>query len=307
MWYTYICPPLIGAVIGYFTNDLAIRMLFRPHYPKYLFGYKVPFTPGLIPKEKARLSQSIGEAVSINLMNQEVLSKNLLSDEMLAKIAQGLDSFYEKQKENEDTVRSYVERFISPEELNSIYNRVNEGFSHRLSEKISESDFGDQIAQKVVEYVMEKMGNGMMGFLGADKLMAPISDKLSALLSKHLNVILKENGPEFIDTMVKGQIDVFLDSQVSHLLKGKETQFAEIKQMIISFYKKIITDHLPHVLATIDIKKIIEDRINEMEVAEMEELIMQVMKKELRYIVWLGALLGGILGLFNLLLMTSPK
>ncbi len=48
----YIIGALIGAVIGYITNWLAIKMLFRPREAKYIFGMKLPFTPGLIPKEK---------------------------------------------------------------------------------------------------------------------------------------------------------------------------------------------------------------------------------------------------------------
>ena len=47
-----IIPIIVGAIIGYFTNWLAIKMLFRPHYEKKIFGIKIPFTPGLIPKEK---------------------------------------------------------------------------------------------------------------------------------------------------------------------------------------------------------------------------------------------------------------
>lgn len=86
MWYNYLVPPLLGAVIGYLTNDLAIRMLFRPHQPKYIWGHKIPFTPGIIPKEKSRLAHSIGEMVSVHLMDKDTLSKNLLSDEMVEKI-----------------------------------------------------------------------------------------------------------------------------------------------------------------------------------------------------------------------------
>lgn len=36
---SYIIAPLLGGVIGYITNDIAIRMLFRPHTAKYVFGY----------------------------------------------------------------------------------------------------------------------------------------------------------------------------------------------------------------------------------------------------------------------------
>ena len=72
---SFIARPLVGAVIGYITNDIAIRMLFRPRTAKYIFGYKIPFTPGLIPKEKSRIASSIGDAISKNLMNREVLKE----------------------------------------------------------------------------------------------------------------------------------------------------------------------------------------------------------------------------------------
>ena len=78
----YIVGPAVGAIIGYITNDIAIRMLFRPHQAKYICGIHIPFTPGIIPKERGRIAASIGNAISLNLMNKEVLEKNLLSDEM---------------------------------------------------------------------------------------------------------------------------------------------------------------------------------------------------------------------------------
>ena len=40
----YISGPLIGAVIGLFTNWLAVKMLFRPYYPKKIAKWRFPFT-----------------------------------------------------------------------------------------------------------------------------------------------------------------------------------------------------------------------------------------------------------------------
>ena len=53
---------LMGAVIGYGTNTLAVEMLFRPFTPKYIGKWRLPFTPGLIPKEQARIAEKIGRA-----------------------------------------------------------------------------------------------------------------------------------------------------------------------------------------------------------------------------------------------------
>ena len=78
MIWTYIYAPLVGGVIGYITNDIAIRMLFRPHTAKHIMGWLVPFTPG-IPKEKGRIAEAVGTAICDNVISQEVLEKYLLS------------------------------------------------------------------------------------------------------------------------------------------------------------------------------------------------------------------------------------
>ena len=52
----------------------------------------------------------------------------------------------------------------------------------------------------------------------------------------------------------------------------------------------------------IDIAGIIEDKINGMAVEDLEVMVLKVMKKELDTIVNLGALIGLLLGLVNLLI-----
>ena len=82
----YIMGALIGAVIGYFTNWLAIKMLFKPHTEKKIAGIKVPFTPGLIPKEKTRIAKSVAASVGEHLINQESIGNTLNKPEVKEKI-----------------------------------------------------------------------------------------------------------------------------------------------------------------------------------------------------------------------------
>ena len=89
---------------------------------------------------------------------------------------------------------------------------------------------------------------------------------------------------------------------MSELMTGHDEQVMQIKGSILSAYHVIITEHLPRILQDIDISSIIEQRINEMDMNEAEAIIMDVMKKELRAIVWLGALLGSIMGTINALI-----
>lgn len=100
---SYIIAPLLGGVIGYITNDIAIRMLFRPHTAKFVFGIHIPFTPGIIPKEKGRIAEAIGGVISENLMNKEVLEKYLLSEDMIGKVRSAVEEFIAKQQQNQET------------------------------------------------------------------------------------------------------------------------------------------------------------------------------------------------------------
>jgi uncharacterized membrane protein YheB (UPF0754 family) len=71
----YVTPPVAGAIIGYFTNDIAIKMLFRPYRAIYIGGRKLPFTPGLIPSNQERLAKRISDTIMGSLLTPEELQK----------------------------------------------------------------------------------------------------------------------------------------------------------------------------------------------------------------------------------------
>ncbi|MDX2241855.1 MAG: DUF445 family protein [Leptolyngbyaceae cyanobacterium bins.302] len=71
----FAAPPVVGGVIGYFTNDIAIRMLFRPYRAYVIAGKRVPFTPGLIPRNQERLAKRISDTIMGSLLTPEELQK----------------------------------------------------------------------------------------------------------------------------------------------------------------------------------------------------------------------------------------
>jgi uncharacterized membrane protein YheB (UPF0754 family) len=80
----YLAPPIAGAVVGYFTNDVAIKMLFRPYTAKYIGKYQLPFTPGLIPSNQGRLATRISDTIMGSLLTPSELqniAKRLLEVE----------------------------------------------------------------------------------------------------------------------------------------------------------------------------------------------------------------------------------
>ena len=74
-FWIFLIPPIAGGIIGYFTNDLAINMLFRPYRPIYLGKRKLPFTPGLIPSNQERLAQKVADTIMGSLLTPDELQK----------------------------------------------------------------------------------------------------------------------------------------------------------------------------------------------------------------------------------------
>ncbi len=80
----------VGAIIGSLTNRLAITMLFRPHHAKYIGKWKIPFTPGLIPKRRDELAEQLGRTVAHYLLTPELLEEKILTTSNKEKLAQWL-------------------------------------------------------------------------------------------------------------------------------------------------------------------------------------------------------------------------
>jgi uncharacterized membrane protein YheB (UPF0754 family) len=73
----YLLPPLLGAFIGYVTNYIAIRMLFRPLKPWHLFGVRLPLTPGIIPAKRGELAVRMGAMVGSHLLTSDDVGRTL--------------------------------------------------------------------------------------------------------------------------------------------------------------------------------------------------------------------------------------
>lgn len=76
----YLLPP-VCALIGWFTNWVAIRSLFRPRQPWRLFGKRVPLTPGLLIRKQDELAHSVGR-----LSSEEFLDGGRVSEYVLARM-----------------------------------------------------------------------------------------------------------------------------------------------------------------------------------------------------------------------------
>ena len=304
----------MGGIIGYITNDIAIRMLFRPHTAKYIFGIHIPFTPGLIPKEKGRIAEEIGGVISQNLMNQEVLQRYLLSEEMILKVHSSVENFFESQKKNKETTEEFLLHYLTNDEINNIVSGIKVNTSKQIKEKLNSPELGKKISHLAMEYVAQKLNNSsakeildelggpIIAKLGGNfvsKLLGMLREPTEKFLANNINKIIQENGEEIVSNIIGDESNKLLSTPLSSLLSDKDDQITQIISAIESIYRTIIEKHLPIILSSIDISKIVRERINEMDVNETEKIILQVMKKELKAIVWFGALLGFLIGCLN--------
>lgn len=321
---SYILAPALGGIIGYITNDIAIRMLFRPHKAKYIIGLHVPFTPGIIPKEKGRIADAIGGVISENLMNKDVLERYLLSDDMVSKVRLSVEEFIETQKHNPETVKEFLGHYLSDDEIATISQNVNESITKQTYTKLSDASVGEKVAHIAIDHVAEKLsidgaqellaglGGAMRGIGGmaaglfggniVARFLGMLREPAEHFLANNINTMLKNNGEDIVSNMVGSEVDNILNKPVCKLLEGHDEQLAQAVNTVESIYRTIINEHLPKILDSIDISKIVRERINEMDVNETEKLIFQVMDKELKAIVWLGALLGLVMGSINCLI-----
>ena len=292
----YISGPALGAVIGYITNDIAIRMLFRPRKAKYICGVHVPFTPGIIPKEKNRIASAIGNAISEHLMNREVLEHTLLSDEMLAKMRLAIDEFFYAQLHNEETVEQFAAHYLTGEEIAAMRESTCDEIAKLIIAKLRDRAIGTTIAHAATQHVIDKTRSSVAGKIKAEKLIEAIASPIESKLASHINDVLHDQAPGMATRIVYTEAEKLLSMPMRDLFKGHEQQLEQAREGIVSVYRTVITDHLPRILEGLNISKIVETRVREMDMDEAEEIILTVMKKELRAIVWLGALLGAIMG-----------
>ncbi len=294
-----IVAPLLGGVIGYITNDLAIRMLFRPRKAVYIGRFHVPFTPGLIPAQQGRIAQSIGDVVSSQLLNEETLRKTLLSEATVQKLQDKVRAFLRKLSKDERRVRELLAKEEVRERVNLDVDELTRKLTEGLTAKIIESKLGYTVVDSIIGDKMDFINqNKWLSMLVDDNAQKSIKEKLA----EKVDEIIAEKAPDAVAAIVERYKDEIMDAQICDLYARFEDKEDVIIEKLTGLYTSILGDNLGRLLKAINIEKIVVDKINGLDPAELETVIFGVMKKELRAIVYLGALLGFLMGFINLLL-----
>ena len=284
--------PLVGSVIGYFTNYLAVKMLFHPRKEVKVFGHTLPFTPGVIPKGKPRLAKAIGEVVGKQLLTSEDISKNLLADQTKEMISEQVMSFLSQDIYSELTSLTKLEEDEYDNKKEKIVTMVTE----QIVISISELPIGSIIAEEGGKAIKEKFQGGFMAMMINDDLINSVTEPLGEKIQSYI----EENGVTYVQPIVTDKIKQLEQSTALQLFEAMEMDRIAVKTMIENIYTSLITEKAEKVMEHFDISKMIEDKINEMPVEDLENLVLSVMKKELDTIVNLGAVIGFLLGIINI-------
>lgn len=295
----WIATPLIGAMIGYATNWVAVKMLFRPRKERYVFGKRLPFTPGVIPKGKARLARAVGQAVEKQLLTKEVLQEVLLSEEKKAMAANAVSVWLQKQKESESTLRETAVRMFSEEKTAHFVERAEESLSDFIYNKILQMNVGEIIADKVMEIAADKWKDSMFGMMMGSSFLEPIARQVEDKINEYVEAY----GRPVVEETVLDESAKLQEKTVGETLCRMEEYGIDLPAFAVQQYEAILSEKLPQILEMLQLSAIVEERINAMDVMEVEELILSIMKKELGAVVNLGALIGLVLGLINVLIL----
>lgn len=291
-----IIAPLVGGIIGLVTNGIAIKMLFRPYNPIYIGKIKLPFTPGVIPKEKKRIAQSVGNLISEQLLNEEIFGKTLLSDNMKEIIYSKLDGLFQEYSNSNMTIAECIQQYDQDNKFDSVVDEISYKITQKVKEAAVEADLGTIIVEYAVNEVITKL-NPMILALAK----GAIENAKTPLIEKLNGVIEEKSGPMIEDFLTDQKNEIF-DKKLSDIMEEYEDKLPELKNKIWNLYEYIINNKLGDILETVNIAGIVRNKIEELDLPELEKMLLDLMKKELNALIMLGGVLGIIMGFLNIII-----
>ncbi len=277
-----IVPVLVGGVIGYFTNYIAIKMLFRPRKEIYLGKWKLPFTPGVIPKNQKRIANAVGNAVSDQLITKDDLLKQMNKSGMKDKL-----------------VRSIVDKILHIEvnlsEPSDSMNKLTDKISDGVVEEIKNTDFVPVIREIGNQALSGYLQNPMIAML----LNPSMLDGIYGKISDNIKEYAENNGKQVVENYIHRKIGEIQKVSVKDLFTYTDIESTVITEKVSQIVDEFMTDKGMELLNTVDIKGIVSEKIETMKVEELEALVMYVMENELKAVVNLGAVLGALIGIVN--------
>jgi uncharacterized membrane protein YheB (UPF0754 family) len=163
MNYWLILIPLISAFIGWFTNWIAIKMLFHPKEPKKILG--ITFH-GIFPKRQQQFAEKLGKLVSEELLSFKEIEEKIINPDNLSKmmplVEDKIDLFL---REKLSIVFPMISMFIGQntisqlkivfmQELESMFPEIIGSYMKNIE---SQLDLEKMVTEKVAGFSSDKM------------------------------------------------------------------------------------------------------------------------------------------------------
>lgn len=358
---------ILGAIIGGVTNMIAIKMLFHPFKPYYIFRFRIPFTPGLIPKRREEIARKIGQVIEEHLITEELIRQKLNQQQSRNMIQQLIQKQISKLKNDEVTIKNIakflgidVNELVDYKLTTKVLSKLNFWYEknkyRKLSEILSQS-FLDQCKGQI-EYITDFLCERARNYLSSEKGERDIYEMLDTFFNEKGRIIgllqmfmTKESIADriqqelirltqhpqsqiIITKVLNDEYETFKDKNLDEIIKAQQFKnysqlvFNELKtylnlkdktqrpinQIVPQFIQfleddtsKRMTDliikgtskHLTNIMKKINLRQLIEEQINTFDLKYIENLIIEIANKELKLIMTLGFILGGIIGFFQ--------
>lgn len=313
---TFVVSPLVGSVIGYCTNWVAVKMLFKPLKEKRVLGMKVPFTPGVIPRRRGKLAESIGDAVGKELLTPDAFHEILQGEEMKERIQGFVQERIKSLEQEERSLQELLDLAISDsddkEKLKTeIKKIVSTGVKGLLDKEEVMNIVKKELAQIDVERLenylasdeYQELKNKLSTFLLSklhqdstkEKLLTllhnrlerikdnqkTVSDFLPEGMNENLSEWLSDQGPDFVEKLVS-----FLDSDTTKERINKKLDEAlgsnSVMQMVGGFIdkEKIVNQFIDYIVKFLE-----EPESQEEIIAKLDEFLDSIFETEAAVII----------------------
>ena len=191
IWIDGIFVICMAGVVGYYTNYLAIRMLFQPKQGKVL-GWE-----GLVPKNKANIAKSLGESIQKNLLAPDILLEYVYEKKLIQKGTKRLEKWLDEILQNEDVRKKVTSKIIGslqekgPEILSQTFNLVEDTLKDIAGSPKEIEKLWVEIRKRIIEYIQSKENRETIVEL-IKKLVSEQIPELSIILNNAIDEYLKQ-------------------------------------------------------------------------------------------------------------------
>ncbi|KMZ42241.1 MULTISPECIES: DUF445 family protein [Bacillales] len=186
----------VGSVIGGVTNELAIRMLFKPVKPWYIGSWKVPFTPGLIPRRRDDIAIQMGRLVEEHLLTTEGVKRALNQSGLESTLTGWMNTIARDWMTDERSLRQAL-LTVMPQ-LFKEDGTWSEGVRAPI-----EAKWGTFVDQVLAQYEEKKLRE-LVTDNGRERLDAALGSVSELLLKRFREYLHSPEGQQTLQNMVRG-------------------------------------------------------------------------------------------------------